>query len=75
MNSIELSMSARPQLVKEEFMKRKHSNSVPLEVQAEVNTLAVMPENEINLDDGSAIQDWSGASHGFLYFINYNEQE
>jgi uncharacterized protein (DUF4415 family) len=51
----------------EKLMKKKHSNSVPLEIQAEIDTLAVLPESEIKTNDVPEVRDWSGANRGIFY--------
>ena len=48
-------------------MKKKHSNSLPLEIQAEINALAFLPESEINTDDLPEVRDWKGAQRGVFY--------
>jgi uncharacterized protein (DUF4415 family) len=48
-------------------MKKKHSNPVPLEIQAEIDALAVLPESEINTDDLPEVRDWRGAQRGVFY--------
>jgi uncharacterized protein (DUF4415 family) len=48
-------------------MKKKHSDPVPLEIQAEIDTLAALPEAEINTDDLPEVLDWSGAQQGIFY--------
>jgi uncharacterized protein (DUF4415 family) len=48
-------------------MKKKHSNPVPLEIQAEIDALAVLPESEINTDDLPEVRDWNGAQRGIFY--------
>jgi uncharacterized protein (DUF4415 family) len=48
-------------------MKKKHSNPVPLEIQAEIDALAVLPESEINTDDLPEVRDWKGAQRGVFY--------
>ena len=48
-------------------MKKKHSNSLPWEIQAEIDALAVLPESEINTDDLPEVRDWKGAQRGGFY--------
>jgi uncharacterized protein (DUF4415 family) len=48
-------------------MKKKHYNPVPLEIQAEIDALAVLPESEINTDDLPEVRDWKGAQRGVFY--------
>ena len=44
-------------------MKKEHSNPVPAEIQAEINTLADLPET----DDLPEVRDWRGAKRGVFY--------
>ena len=48
-------------------MKKRHSNSVPPEIQDEINALAALPEDKINLEDIPEVSDWSGAKRGLFY--------
>ena len=48
-------------------MKKKHSNPVSLEIQAEIDALAVLPESEINTDDIPEVPSWTGAQRGVFY--------
>lgn len=48
-------------------MKKKHSNPVPSEIQAEIDALAVLPESEINTDDLPEVRNWNGAHRGVFY--------
>jgi uncharacterized protein (DUF4415 family) len=48
-------------------MKKGHSNPVPPEIQAEIDALAALPEDEINTDDIPEVRDWSGAKRGLFY--------
>jgi uncharacterized protein (DUF4415 family) len=48
-------------------MKKKHSNPVPPEIQAEIDALAALPEDQINTDDIPEVRDWSGAKRGLFY--------
>ena len=48
-------------------MKKGHSNPVPPELQAEIDALANLPEDEINTDDIPEVKDWSGAKRGLFY--------
>ena len=48
-------------------MKKKHSNPVPLEIQAELDALAALPEAEIQTDDLPEVLNWSGAQRGMFY--------
>ena len=48
-------------------MKKRHSNPVPPEIQAEIDALAALPEVQINTDDIPEVRDWSGAKRGLFY--------
>ncbi len=48
-------------------MKKKHSNQLPLEIQAEIDALAVLPEAEIKTDDVPEVRNWNGAQRGLFY--------
>ncbi|NCR42620.1 MAG: BrnA antitoxin family protein [Microcystis aeruginosa W13-11] len=48
-------------------MKKRHSNPVPPEIQAEIDALAALPEDQINTDDIPEVSDWSGAKRGLFY--------
>jgi uncharacterized protein (DUF4415 family) len=48
-------------------MKKRHSNPVPPEIQAEIDALAALPEDQINTDDIPEVRDWSGAKRGLFY--------
>ena len=51
-------------------MKKKHSNPVPLEIQAEIDAVAILPESEIKTDDVPEVRNWSGAQRGVFYRLN-----
>ena len=48
-------------------MKKEHSNPVPAEIQTEIDTLAALPEAEIDTDDLPEVRDWRGAKRGVFY--------
>ena len=48
-------------------MKKKHSNPVAPEMQSEINALAALPEDKINVEDIPEVSDWSGAKRGLFY--------
>ncbi|MGB7415896.1 MAG: BrnA antitoxin family protein [Thermosynechococcaceae cyanobacterium] len=48
-------------------MKKRYSSSLPPDLQAEVDALGAMPEEDINTDDISEVTDWSGANRGVFY--------
>ena len=48
-------------------MKKRHSNPVPPEIQAEIDALAALPQDQINTDDIPEVRDWSGAKRGLFY--------
>jgi uncharacterized protein (DUF4415 family) len=50
----------------EEHIKKKHSNPVPPEIQAEIDVLAALPEDEIDTKDAPEVRDWSGAKRGLI---------
>jgi uncharacterized protein (DUF4415 family) len=51
----------------EERMKKKYSNLVPPEIQAEINVLATLSEDKIDTEDIPEVRDWSGAKRGLFY--------
>jgi uncharacterized protein (DUF4415 family) len=53
--------------MKGELMKKGYSNPVPPEIQAELDALAALPEDQIKTDDIPEVQDWSGAKRGMFY--------
>jgi hypothetical protein len=40
----------------EEHIKKKHSNPVPPEIQAEIDVLAALPEDEIDTKDAPEVR-------------------
>ena len=48
-------------------MKKGLSKPLTLEQQAELDTLAALPEEQIDTSDIPEIYDWSGARRGVLY--------
>lgn len=48
-------------------MKKRRSNPVPLEMQAGVDALLSLPEEQINTDDIPEVRDWRGAKRGMFY--------
>ena len=48
-------------------MKKRLSKPLTMEQQAELNTLAALPEEKIDTSDMPEIRDWSGARRGVLY--------
>lgn len=48
-------------------MKNEPFSSIPSEVQAEIDALAALPEDQIQTDDAPEVLDWSGAKRGVLY--------
>jgi uncharacterized protein (DUF4415 family) len=40
---------------------------VPPKIQAEIDALAALPEDQINTDDIPEVRDWSGAKRGLFY--------
>jgi uncharacterized protein (DUF4415 family) len=48
-------------------MKQECSNPVPAAIQAEIEALAALPEDQITTDDMPEVQDWSGAKRGQFY--------
>jgi uncharacterized protein (DUF4415 family) len=53
--------------MKEERMKKKHSNPIQPEIQAEIDALAAVPEDQIETDDIPEVQNWIGAKRGVFY--------
>jgi uncharacterized protein (DUF4415 family) len=53
--------------MKGELMKKKRSNPVPPEIQAEVDALAGLPEEQINTEDIPEVEDWDDARRGVFY--------
>lgn len=50
-----------------EPMKKKHSNPLPPEIQAEIDALIILPEEQIQTDDLPEVSDWSDAKRGVFY--------
>ncbi|MGB8701700.1 MAG: BrnA antitoxin family protein [Thermosynechococcaceae cyanobacterium] len=48
-------------------MKKGRSNPVPPEIQAEIDALAALPEDQIKTDDIPEVRDWNGAKRGLFY--------
>lgn len=48
-------------------MNKERFNSIPSELQAEVDALANLPDDEIQTDDIPEVRDWSGAKRGVFY--------
>ncbi|MEL6490971.1 MAG: BrnA antitoxin family protein [Cyanobacteria bacterium J06634_6] len=48
-------------------MKKERSNPIPSEMQAELDVLAALPDEQIQTDDIPEVQDWSNAKRGVLY--------
>lgn len=48
-------------------MKEKCSNPIPSKLQAEIDALATLPDNQIQTDDIPEVRDWSDAKRGVLY--------
>jgi uncharacterized protein (DUF4415 family) len=48
-------------------MKKEHFNSVPAEIQSEIDALAALPEDEIDTVDVPEVRDWSDAKRGVFY--------
>jgi uncharacterized protein (DUF4415 family) len=51
----------------EERIKKKYSNPVPPEIQAKIDILAALPEDEIDTKDLPEVRNWSGAKRGLFY--------
>ena len=51
----------------EDRMNKRHSNPVPPDIQAEIDALAALPEDQIDTDDLPEVHDWSGAKRGLFY--------
>jgi uncharacterized protein (DUF4415 family) len=51
----------------EEHMKKRHSNPVPPEIQAEIEALATLSEDQIDTNDLPEVRDWIGAKRGVFY--------
>jgi uncharacterized protein (DUF4415 family) len=51
----------------EERIKKKYSNPVPPEIQAEIDILAALPEDKIDTEDLPEVRNWSGAKRGLFY--------
>jgi uncharacterized protein (DUF4415 family) len=51
----------------EDHMKKKHSNSIPQSIQAEINALAALPEDQIETGDLPEVREWSDAKRGVFY--------
>jgi uncharacterized protein (DUF4415 family) len=50
-----------------EPMKKKHFNPLPPEIQAEIDLLAALPEDQIQTEDLPEVRDWSDAKRGVFY--------
>ena len=48
-------------------MKKERSNPIPAELQAEIDALAALPDDQIKTDDMPEVQDWSDAKRGVFY--------
>jgi uncharacterized protein (DUF4415 family) len=48
-------------------MKKKYSSPLPAKIQAEIDTLAALPEDQIDTDDVPEVRDWSNANRGVFY--------
>ena len=48
-------------------MKKGRTNPVPPEIQAEIDALAALPEEQIDTDDIPEVKDWSEAKRGLFY--------
>jgi uncharacterized protein (DUF4415 family) len=48
-------------------MKKEHSNPVPPEIQAEIDVLSALPDEQIDISDLPEVRDWSGAKRGLFY--------
>jgi len=53
--------------MKGETMKRGNPAAITQKLQAEIDTLAAMPDNEIDTTDMPPIADWSKAVRGTFY--------
>ena len=53
--------------MKEEPTKKANSRSLSESRKAEIETLAALPDDEIDLSDSPEISDWSGAKRGLFY--------
>jgi uncharacterized protein (DUF4415 family) len=53
--------------MKAKLIKKKHSNPIPLEIQAKIDALAGLSEAEINTDDLPEVRNWSCAQRGVFY--------
>jgi uncharacterized protein (DUF4415 family) len=52
----------------EERMQKKHlTSSIPPNIQAEIDALATLPEDQIITDDIPEVRDWSDAKRGVFY--------
>jgi len=48
-------------------MKKETFNQLTPEQQAEIDTLAALPDDQIDTQDIPEISDWSGAKRGLFY--------
>ena len=48
-------------------MKKERFNPIPSELQAEVEALADLPDDQIQTDDSPEVLDWSNARRGVFY--------
>ena len=45
-------------------MKKERSNPIPSELQAEIDALATLPDDQIQTGDIPEVRDWSNAKRG-----------
>src|SRR5436309_7722513 len=50
-----------------ELMKKVTFNQLTAEQQAEIDALAVLPDDQIDTQDIPEVSDWSGAKRGVFY--------
>jgi hypothetical protein len=54
-------------LINGEPIKKKYVLPLPPEIQAEIDLLAALPEDQIQTDDLPEVRDWTDAKRGEFY--------
>ena len=48
-------------------MEKERSNPIPSELQAEIDALATLSDDQIRTDDVPEVRDWSSAKRGVFF--------
>ena len=51
-------------------MNKERSNPIPSKLQAEIDALMTLPDDQIQTDDIPEARDWSDAKRGVLYVLS-----